>query len=288
MLFDEGGRPREGMPAEIIEVEKVDPDLRKKVVEQGNASITDEDIDWYVEILIHKLKLLKSEKEKVFLIKKAVESEGGLINIEETEEQSDKFITTDLQNAFYASSVEMLNQQLAEVRERVIKRLQERLKELSPKEGGLQDEDIHFLFSNQEDVIPRPHIQHVKSVAGHEGVLRTDRLELNEHDSKIAHEAFLHLAQLPHHENILDIKYYTPDTRKKWKTIVEKLNLKNVYNLVEDTKSSAEDIFNVLRDCVVGATFLKDNGLVLLDISPSNLGMVTDDKGKKRGILFDL
>ncbi len=101
-------------------------------------------------------------------------------------------------------------------------------------------------------------------------------------------EAIEVLRTLPEHPNVVNIKEFDP---KSQRSIFEKLQMQTLKELLKNEKIEDRHKFlvaiDIIKDCLVGAVYLAENGLVLQDIKIDNLGVVQDGK-KMKGELFDL
>lgn len=109
-------------------------------------------------------------------------------------------------------------------------------------------------------------------------------------------EAFVSFLDLPKHPAFAVVKEYD---QKNHKVMYEKNDLITLKSYLEslgskeDKEKNKEDLLVALRalsGCVEGAAYLEKNNLVLLDISPANLGVVLQKNkpGNAEGVLFDL
>lgn len=96
-------------------------------------------------------------------------------------------------------------------------------------------------------------------------------------------EALRRLEHLPKSEYILPL---THRDSVLGQTLAAETDLKTVSSLIEEGAPTAEKL-RVVLDCMEGAEFLREHGLVLQDISHKNLGVV-ERNGRSRGVLFDL
>lgn len=102
-------------------------------------------------------------------------------------------------------------------------------------------------------------------------------------------QALERLQSLPPHPHVLRLKFYDPVQRQ---LIVERRQFQSLLQPLYDQeekkeKSSAmtRQALGIIRDCMVGAAYLEDHGVVLQDINLGNLGI---DRETGKGILFDL
>lgn len=96
-------------------------------------------------------------------------------------------------------------------------------------------------------------------------------------------------ARLPPHNNVVTVLAVD---EKRLAAIVENIrNLKTLASAsqdVNDGKITPLELLQVIYDAIKGAKFYADNGLVLQDLCPRNIGYVTKGGKLDRGILFDL
>lgn len=86
---------------------------------------------------------------------------------------------------------------------------------------------------------------------------------------------------------VLDVHRYDPNTLA---TVVEVLDMKETLFEAMDSIQTKKDLIRILDiwgDGVFGGNFLAENGLMLMDIKPKNIGIHKTD-GEEHGILFDL
>ena len=132
-------------------------------------------------------------------------------------------------------------------------------------------------------------------MSGQEDVLREKKTSLYQGKALVLHQAAVKkLLRILPHKNFIPLHGYNPETHETLSPHYEDLH--NLF-LPEGEKSavSPRETLSILRDCLNGALFLEDHGLVLQDIKLENLGYVTQDSrgrliqgGKKVGVLFDL
>jgi len=100
-------------------------------------------------------------------------------------------------------------------------------------------------------------------------------------------DAFEVFKTLPPHENIAKLIDHDPSRDE---SLWEKRHILplNAYMLSEKEPEDGKFLtgLTVVKDCIQGAIFLAENGLVLQDIHPRNLGLERTDEGEK-GVLFD-
>jgi hypothetical protein len=100
-------------------------------------------------------------------------------------------------------------------------------------------------------------------------------------------DALKKLATLPKNPHILLPSLIDLAARE---TLVEEVALEDQSDDTRATRKipyTLQEDLQILRDCVDGAAFLADHGLVLQDVSFTNIGSYLKD-GKRVGVLFDL
>ena len=252
--------PREaGVPRHI--------DLEHQMVHSD--VISQADITKYADYIIDNLKLLKSksDQEKQTFVVDALSEDKILRQVEVVEAK----LAGHLDHEEAQSA-------LRQVRKALVERLK-----------GKLDENIYL---NITDLVNRTEdrvniISKVVGVAsGKEEIYKDQELLIKEHKDDTA-EAIALFKKLAPHPNIVNIKEYDEISQR---TIYEKLNLQPLHeNLKVRPRNRQKFVVSlkVVKDCLVGAQYLADNGLVLQDIKLSNLGLVTDEETTK-GVLFDL
>lgn len=251
---------------------------------------TPEEIDRYVGLLIARIKNARLKKDKITLIKAALESASmqDTLDIEELEEQPTAVVYEGEKGAISTAGLSPTNI------ERVHRMVSERLYTRLATDRDLSSLGVQNLFVKTKDKVEdSPHLSEVTNLNTQEvHVLRKDRLtkvgELtwNEENSKVHQNALKKYITLPQNDYLLPYTKYSPEDQQG---MVKKIDsLKTLEHLLDSYNSKPMDLLAVVRDCMKGAKFLDNNGLVLQDISIYNLAQVEDKRGLKKGLLFDL
>ncbi|MBI2037678.1 MAG: hypothetical protein HYT15_01955 [Candidatus Magasanikbacteria bacterium] len=246
-----------------------DQDLEHKVIH--NEVIRHEDVQKYADFIINHLKIFEkaSEQEKTAFIIDALNNDN---------------LVQEVRGDMEAGLLD--EREVLDVTSRVRKALVEELK-------GKIDSDIYLLIEDIKNATesPDPNRKNIVSLLidkyGQQRVYKEQ--EIPEKYKQDLKDAVLLFQQLDPHPNIAqNIKY----DEKQHSLIYEKLDFISLAQYLEDGKKSSRDKFltglQVLRDCVRGANYLAEHGLVLQDIDPFNLGVQETDSGAKKGVLFDL
>ncbi len=246
--------------------------LEEKMVKSD--VITSADIREYTDYIIGHLKALKnqSEQEKESFVVDAL-SDNNILRMVKDEVKSGDLDENEAKNA------------IGRVRQALIEELK-----------GKMDDKIYLVIENiknatQNNWERRNIINLAADVGSGPKIIYKDQESYTEnivvqmrHD-----EAFDLFSKLAPHPNIVSIKEYDPDNQRG---IFEKLNLKSLdlylYWGEEGESERFLDGILVLRDCMSGALYLANNGLVLQDIKLANMGLAETADGNKKGILFDL
>lgn len=104
----------------------------------------------------------------------------------------------------------------------------------------------------------------------------------------IGQRAFSEFLKLPAHPNIVSVKNFDVQNNA---VVYEVRNFIPLSIFLEKEKKDEASFIaslKVIRDCVKGAHFLEQNGLMLQDIDPTNLGVEIGESGEPQGVLFDL
>ncbi|HSR89243.1 MAG TPA: hypothetical protein VLK22_02465 [Candidatus Udaeobacter sp.] len=160
----------------------------------------------------------------------------------------------------------------------------EKLKDRLDKETYLVLQTLETKKRNEHNVI-----QEVVGVLSGQRSMHKEQHPIPDQEEHIAEaiDYFMEIIKRDgSHANIVNIEQYDPESKR---TIYEKLDLRplNEYLNVVKSKSNFITGLKVVKDCLNGAEYLADNGLVLQDIKLSNLGVVSDENVQK-GVLFDL
>ncbi len=251
-------------------------DLEHKIVNSETA-ISHKEVQDYAKFIIDYLKAIKDfadEKEQTSFIIDALSDEGIIGRID-----YDLFVVND-----QGEMEEVLTDE--EIRG-VIKRIRQALFE---ELKGKIDDKIYFIVSdivrNTKPNYERSVISEVVDINNNVTSIHKDQLI-----SKKYRDAFVagHLMfeKLNPHPNIVKMKEYDPVSHQ---TIYEKIDFIPLNKYLQHENDAEKKFISsllVMRDCLKGAKYLADKGLVLQDIHPSNFGLVETDKGVK-GVLFDL
>lgn len=251
-------------------------DLEKKMIHSD--VISHADVQAYADYIIGQLKTLKnsSEEEKESFVVDAF-NEDNIETMVWNERMKGNPLLVDPKEVLSA---------IRRVRQAIVEELK-----------GKIDEKIYFVIKDLIGDGSRTRVtgdagrkniinQVVAIESGKEKVFKEQELLLPKHKDATA-EAVALFKQLDPHPNIAGIKEYDPATQR---IIYEKLNLQTLDEYFREGNKNKEQLvagLKIVKDCLAGAQYLADNGLVLQDIKISNLGVVTEEDAIK-GALFDL
>ncbi len=252
--------------------------LEDKMIRQD--VISHEEVKEYADFIISKLKSLsENNQEKVTSFLVDAFSDDTILHKAGVRMSKDLFLLDE-------------KEALGAIK-RVRKALMDELK-------GKLDRKIYLLVENIVKDIPNknasagnPYNPERKNIISQVVDVDNDREKIYKEqgawgEQKYTEEAFLVFNRLAPHPNIAQVKEYDKENHK---FIYEKLNFVSLDKYLERGKDSAEvkliTSLKVLRDCIKGAAYLADNGLVLEDIEPTNVG-VEKTGPEVKGILFDL
>ena len=285
-------------------------DLEKKMV--SSNVISGADIKKYADFIIHHLEGLKnkSEQETTSFVVDALSDD----NILKSSEVEDKIMSGELDKNEAQSAIRRVRQALmeqlkaAKIDEKiylVIKKIVEKgissekktqnmeaITGITTKKEGLVKRKLKKPPANKEPAKPKEGRRNIINAvvqiggAGEEGIFKDQEsfLEAHQEDSEAA---FVLLDKLDSHPNIVNIKERDPVSRR---IIYEKLNLQTLNKYLSSGEKNKEKFIiglKVIKDCVEGAKYLAENGLILQDIKLDNLGLVKQEEDIK-GALFDL
>ncbi|MBI2551494.1 hypothetical protein HYV73_04110 [Candidatus Uhrbacteria bacterium] len=140
----------------------------------------------------------------------------------------------------------------------------------------------------------------ITDAAGNTQVVR-DTTQLDHEHTKIQLTEALKILEtalaLEHNAHLIPIQSYDPKTgsmrTKHEGTLVTLLDLENEAlnhesDASENKRRRAKLLINILRDAMDGAAYLARHNLILQDIKPGNIGMVTPpETSEPAGVLFD-
>jgi len=239
-----------------------DSDLERKMVEKD--VVMPADINAYAdEIAAHIERLRKDSERKTFVFDALSDSQmKHLVDFEGLDDLTDEEISAAL-DRIRKALIEALKGKIEDSLFFVVKDLQ-------VKSSGEQGTDI---------------ISEVMAGGGRTGVHKQQ--PPIEGFKRNLDDAMEVLATLPPHENIARLLEHDPSRDE---SLWEKRHVMTLSKYMMSEKDPEEKKFttalSAIKDCMRGAVFLSEHGLVLQDIHPLNLGLETTDKGVK-GVLFD-
>jgi serine/threonine protein kinase len=241
--------------------------LEHKIV--NSDVLSQKDIQEYADYIIGELKLLKnkSEQEKQTFVVDALNDNKILDQVQE------KLFSGDLDIDAAENVVRRVRQALAD---KLKGKIDEKIY-LVVKDASLKN-----IFSFRKNIIN----ELVNTGSGEIEIYKDQAVDFEEHGRDMA-EAFALLKKLPAHSNIVAIKEYDPASHR---TVYEKLNMRDLKTYLRSNDDSKDNFLlglKTIKDCLVGASYLAENGLVLQDIKLDNFGLVMEEKSAK-GVLFDL
>lgn len=281
LLDDE--RPLTGADLDVY-VEKIVQELKRVSGNKENQGETSEEL---LERIIAKLE--NPEKPKFVLVDEFDDRALALalqnISIAEVQAATTAKGQADLKEE--KGYDEELAHEHSVAASRVREALVEKLRQAITEEESLKDlkySDLLFSKTSTQSkgTLINPNVKMVESLNSKELVSRnSDRAGISEEDKETYAQGKRIQVELPHHSNIVSFEGVGR------KDIVGKLELSNVERELRTGEISPKDTLVAVRDCMRGALYYEQNGLVLEDISLDNCGVVRDEKGVK-GILFDI
>jgi hypothetical protein len=238
-----------------------DSDLERKMVEQD--VVMPADIAAYADEIAERVEHLRKDSEKKTFVFDAL-TDDRMKRLAGTEELDD-----------------LTDAEIAHAMDRIRKALIESLR-------GKIDDSLFFVVKDLQvksndrgpDIISE-----VMAGGGKTGVHKQQ--PHFEGFKDLVDDAMAEFAKLPPHENIVKLLEHDPSGDE---SLWEKKHIKPLSKYMLNEKDSDQEKFRtgltVVKDCMRGAVFLSEHGLVLQDIHPLNLGLEMTDKGPK-GVLFD-
>ncbi len=242
-------------------------------LKNNEKPITDTEINIYVDGLVKVLKKISKNKERKSLLQKifsVFESNKGL-SLKKTVILRD--FPSDSNNYSYEMGLE-----------RIRAALLEKLKDKLAKDPELAN------FNYSDILVKTNSPTHRLSAASDMNNRKKIEREVREDfyffkKELIAHQvAMQKLQTLKGHKNV--VKILGVDNKNK-ASIAEKLNLRDLFDILTSGKVSLKEVLKIVSDCISGAIYLKENDLVMQDIAVPNLGVVNEN-GAEKGVLFDM
>lgn len=239
-----------------------DKDLERGVVKKD--AITQADLQSYAEEIAGRLEKMRKEPEKEAFVLDALGIDRMKILMK----------TEGLEG--------LTDEDVAEAMDRIRKALIEKLK-------GKIDDKLFFVVKNlqvKKVVGDEPNV--ISEVTADGGTASVHKRQPTPEDFKQdIDDAFEIFKTLPPHENIAKLIDHDPSRDE---SIWEKRPIQPLNEYMKSEKEPEEGKFvtglTVVKDCIQGAIFLAENGLVLQDIHPRNLGLERAG-GDEKGVLFD-
>ncbi len=242
-------------------------DLESKII-NSEAPISHKEIQEYAEFIVRYLKAINdfaSEDERVSFIVDAL---------------SDDSIVGKMDESLFS---DITSEEIESVTKRIRQALFEELR-------GKVDAKVYFvvedIVKNTKKNYDRSLISRIVNINNSVEDIHKDQLV-----SKKFEEAFkrghLLFEKLPSHPNIVGIKEYDPDSHQAIYEQVDFIPLNQYLEKEKDANKKLVCGLVALAGGLKGTNFLLDNGLVLQDVHPANVGLeqMGDDV---KGVLFDL
>lgn len=290
MFFSEGRRDGT-IPSYIAEVDAEGPEIHEKMIE--NKDITEFDQDAYVQRIVESIKAEKNKRERIYLV--SGRQNGDEYEIEEMEEQPfllilEKFfdriphekMSAEMTNEDYLAYERKINDLRAKLLQKIIDKI--------GSDEELSSINWKNIFTKLRDIRGQ-RLFFVQSAEGEFKVLRNDRFDspgLRPEDAKVHKEALRRFINIPKNKYILSYDAYSPEDQKG---LIKKADLETLDTFLydEESEESLVTLVEMVRDAMKGALHLSENGLVLQDISFTNVALAKDEEGNKiGGVLPDL
>ena len=259
-------------PAEVAEAAHFD--LAKRLLEDERP-VTTAEISRYADGIITVLKKLKNASEKKSFLEK-------IIGLFKEEKQLPRHTVVVKRMLDQEPSEAEHKQVLDRIRMALLENLKDKLTR-DAELGEIDYSDVNLVSSFAKDTF---HLEKIINLNRGKKLLRhtPESFFYSSSEMKIHGEALKKLASIPQNPHIIEVERYNPEQRK---STVKELDLKNISEILLSEEMDLSGVLSIVKDCLDGAEYLEQNGLVLEDIAVPNLGSVSEG-GKTSGILFDL